>query len=139
MDGMELATGVLVLGATNRPQAVDAALLRPGRFDALLYVPPPDEEGRLAVLKVHTKRMPLAQDVDLVGIARETCNFTGAELANLCREAALAAVRENMEDAREVAARHFADARCAMRAPALDASLLEEFAAWKTTRQRLTS
>lgn len=77
---MLLRTGVLVLGATNRPQALDAALLRPGRFDTLLYVPPPDEAGRLAVLSVHTKRMPLAADVVLSAIARDTAGFTGARL-----------------------------------------------------------
>ncbi|KAL6754073.1 P-loop containing nucleoside triphosphate hydrolase protein [Haematococcus lacustris] len=77
MDGMELATGVLVLGATNRPQAMDAALLRPGRFDSLLYVPPPDEAGRLQVLQVHTRCMPLGADVDLAAVAADTQLYTG--------------------------------------------------------------
>eukprot|EP00955_Chlamydomonas_euryale_P059956 357554-Chlamydomonas_euryale.AAC.11 len=77
MDGMELATGVLVLAATNRPAAVDAALMRPGRLDVQLYVPPPDAAGRADVLRVHTKGMPLAQDVDLNALAVDTEGFTG--------------------------------------------------------------
>ena len=70
--------GVLVLAATNRPAAVDAALLRPGRFDLLLYVPPPNEDGRLQTLAVHTRRMPLAADVDLAAVAAATDLYTGA-------------------------------------------------------------
>jgi transitional endoplasmic reticulum ATPase len=68
---------VLVLGATNRPGALDAALLRPGRFDAVLYVPPPDEAGRRQALQVHTRAMPLAADVDLAGLAGATERYTG--------------------------------------------------------------
>jgi SpoVK/Ycf46/Vps4 family AAA+-type ATPase len=69
--------GVLVLAATNRPAAVDSALLRPGRFDLLLYVPPPDADGRLQTLVVHTRRMPLGADVDLAAIAAATDLYTG--------------------------------------------------------------
>eukprot|EP00191_Tetraselmis_sp_GSL018_P020109 CAMPEP_0177586150 /NCGR_PEP_ID=MMETSP0419_2-20121207/4910_1 /TAXON_ID=582737 /ORGANISM="Tetraselmis sp., Strain GSL018" /LENGTH=801 /DNA_ID=CAMNT_0019076005 /DNA_START=150 /DNA_END=2556 /DNA_ORIENTATION=- len=94
MDGLELARGVLVLGATNRPAALDAALCRPGRFDAVLYVPPPDEEGRLQTLRIHSRGMPLHGDVDLAALAQLCERFTGAELAAVCREAALAALRE---------------------------------------------
>ncbi|KAH9299256.1 hypothetical protein KI387_030938, partial [Taxus chinensis] len=81
IDGLELTTGVLVLGATNRPEAIDAALMRPGRFDVVLYVPPPDLEGRIEVLRVHTRNMKLMDDVDLSQIAKQTQFFTGAELA----------------------------------------------------------
>ncbi len=66
-----------VLAATNRPDLIDAALLRPGRFDRWVYVPPPDEEGRLAVLQIHTRKMPLAKDVDLAQISKQTDQYTG--------------------------------------------------------------
>ena len=99
MDGLELATGVLVMGATNRPAAIDAALMRPGRFDMVVYVPPPDHAGRTAALRVHTKNMPLAFDVDLTAIADKTDYYTGAELAAICQEAALCCLREDMNAA----------------------------------------
>ncbi|GBF97186.1 hypothetical protein Rsub_10047 [Raphidocelis subcapitata] len=129
MDGLEASPGVLVLAATNRPAALDAALLRPGRLDALIYVPPPDEEGRLATLRIHTRAMPLAGGVDLPALARATAGFTGAEVAALCREAALAALREDIEGASEVAARHFEAARAAA-APALTAAQLAAYESW---------
>ena len=94
MDGLERLEGVVVIGATNRPDILDPALLRPGRFDRLVYVPPPDRAARLEILKVHTRRMPLAEDVDLAKIAEVTEGYTGADLANLCREAAILALRE---------------------------------------------
>ena len=81
MDGMELATGVLVLAATNRPAAIDAALMRPGRLDVQLYVPPPDLAGRLEVLRVHTAGMPLAEDVDLAELAADTDRFSGERVS----------------------------------------------------------
>ena len=94
MDGLEKLEGVVVIGATNRPDILDPALLRPGRFDRLVYVPPPDKAARLEILKVHTRRMPLAEDVDLERIAETTEGYTGADLAALCREAAILALRE---------------------------------------------
>ena len=94
MDGLEKLEGVMVIAATNRPDIIDPALLRPGRFDRVIYVPPPDEEARLEILKVHTRRMPLAEDVDLKEIAKKTEGYTGADLAALCREAAITALRE---------------------------------------------
>nr|NAZ25711.1 AAA family ATPase [Thermofilum sp.] len=94
MDGLERLEGVVVIAATNRPDIIDPALLRPGRFDRLIYVPPPDEKARLEILKVHTRRMPLAEDVDLLEIAKKTEGYTGADLAAVCKEAALAALRE---------------------------------------------
>ena len=78
---MELATGVLVLAATNRPAAIDAALMRPGRLDVQLYVPPPDLAGRLEVLRVHTAGMPLAEDVDLAELAADTDRFSGERVS----------------------------------------------------------
>ncbi|RLM73814.1 hypothetical protein C2845_PM15G13230 [Panicum miliaceum] len=96
MDGLELATGIIVLAATNRPNAIDAALIRPGRFDKVLYVPPPDVEGRYEILHIHTRKMKLGEDVDLWKIAECTELFTGADLEGLCREAGMAALREDL-------------------------------------------
>ena len=77
---------VLVVAATNRPDAIDEALLRPGRIDRIIYVPPPDVEARLQILRVHTRSSPLAEDVDLEEFALKTELFSGADLENLCRE-----------------------------------------------------
>ncbi|KAL0050804.1 hypothetical protein WJX82_007459 [Trebouxia sp. C0006] len=97
MDGLQARMGVVVVGATNRPDCVDAALLRPGRFDRLLFVPPPDVAARHAILVVHTRNTPLASDVHLQALAERSEGFTGADLAALVREAALAALTENLE------------------------------------------
>ena len=94
MDGVLPLTAVLVVAATNRPDLVDPALLRPGRFDSLIHVGLPDEAGRLQVLTIHTKSMPLAADVDLPRLAARTPGYSGAELAALTREAALSALEE---------------------------------------------
>jgi SpoVK/Ycf46/Vps4 family AAA+-type ATPase len=133
MDGLELAQGVLVMGATNRPTALDAALLRPGRFDIALFVPPPDYQGRIAALKVHSRKMPLDEDVDFEEMARRTEMFTGAELAAVCREAALSALREDPGAAMVVCARHFEDALRGS-TPLLDEKLLEKYASWPGDR-----
>ncbi|KAK9807627.1 hypothetical protein WJX72_004612 [[Myrmecia] bisecta] len=109
MDGLQARVGVVVIAATNRPDRVDAALLRPGRFDRLLYVPPPDAAARAAVFAVHTKRTPLAPDVDLQALAAATEGYTGADITAVIREAALAALQECL-DATHVAARHFSQA-----------------------------
>jgi cell division protease FtsH len=95
MDGFDPRTGVIVLGATNRPEILDPALLRPGRFDRRVQVQPPDRSGREAILKVHTRSVPLADDVDLGGLASSTPGMVGADLANLVNEAALLAARRN--------------------------------------------
>lgn len=129
MDGLELASGLLVLAATNRPDAIDTALLRPGRFDVALYVPPPDKLGRLAALRVHTRHMPLGADVDLEKVAGSTERYTGAELAAVCREAAMAALREDVKGAQEVAARHF-EAAVAGVTPMLTEDVLKKYEAW---------
>jgi SpoVK/Ycf46/Vps4 family AAA+-type ATPase len=120
---------VLLLAATNRPGALDPALLRPGRLDVLLYVPPPDAEARAAILALHTRGMPLADDVDLGRLADGCQGFTGAELAALCREAALAALREDLEGAAAVARRHF-DAVRGSAAPALTPAELVKYEGW---------
>ncbi|MDV3103392.1 CDC48 family AAA ATPase [Thermococcus waiotapuensis] len=93
MDGIDKNSGVVVIGATNRPDIIDPALLRPGRFDRLILVPAPDEKERLEILRVHTRRVPLAGDVDLKDIAKRTQGYSGADLEALVREAALTALR----------------------------------------------
>jgi cell division protease FtsH len=97
MDGFESNEGVILIAATNRPDVLDPALLRPGRFDRRITVPRPDLNGRLGILKVHTKKTPLEVAVDLVQIARGTPGFSGADLENLVNEAALYAARRNKE------------------------------------------
>ena len=95
MDGLRALDGVVVIGATNRPGLIDPALLRPGRFDELVYVPVPDSEGRLHILRVHTAKMPLAADVDLASIAARTPGYTGADLEGVVRRAGLQALRSD--------------------------------------------
>jgi cell division protease FtsH len=95
MDGFESNEGVILIAATNRPDVLDPALLRPGRFDRQVVVPQPDVKGRLGILKVHTKKIPLADDVELEVVARGTPGFSGADLANLVNEAALLGARKS--------------------------------------------
>ena len=95
MDGFEGTEGVILVAATNRPDVLDPALLRPGRFDRRIMVPAPDVRGRERILQIHTRRLPLGDDVDLSIIARRTPGFSGADLENLCNEAALLAARQN--------------------------------------------
>jgi len=95
MDGFESNEGVILIAATNRPDVLDPALLRPGRFDRRVVVPRPDVGGREGILKVHTKKIPLSEDVDISVLARGTPGFSGADLANLVNEAALLAARQN--------------------------------------------
>lgn len=95
-----------MLAATNRPDRLDAALLRPGRFDRLLYVPPPDAAARAEVFAVHLRKTPLAADVNVALLAAQCIGYTGADIASVCREAALAALEADL-GAREVVARDF--------------------------------
>jgi cell division protease FtsH len=97
MDGFDARQAVVVLGATNRPDGLDKALLRPGRFDRRVTVDRPDWNGRLAILKIHSRDVPLASDIDLITIARATPGMVGADLANLVNEAALLAARRNLD------------------------------------------
>jgi len=96
MDGLEELQSVVVIGATNRPTLIDPALLRPGRFDELIYVPVPDQAGRKRILSIHTGKMPLADDVDLDVLAERTERFTGADLEDLVRRAGLVALRQSL-------------------------------------------
>lgn len=100
MDGFEGGEGVIIIAATNRPDVLDPALLRPGRFDRLVVVGLPDVKGREQILKVHMRKLPLADDVVPMTIARGTPGFSGADLANLCNEAALFAARHNEKEVR---------------------------------------
>ncbi len=93
MDGLQSTKNIIVLAATNRPDRIDPALMRPGRFDKIIEIPLPDEETRLAIFKVHTRRMPLTKDVNLAELAKLTEEYTGAELENICREAGMFAIR----------------------------------------------
>jgi len=91
-------TGVIVVGITNRPDLIDTSLLRPGRLDLITYIPPPDEQSRLEILKIVTKKMPLAKDVDVEDIAKVTKSYSGADLMGVCREAAINAMRNKRKE-----------------------------------------
>jgi transitional endoplasmic reticulum ATPase len=109
MDGMMLLKNVVVIGATNRPDMLDPALLRPGRFDRVIYVPPPDDDARLAIFTVHTRPMPLGEDVKLNELVVLTKEYTGADIEAVCREAAMFAARED-RNAEAVKMKHFSEA-----------------------------
>ena len=96
LDGLEILTNVVVIAATNRPDIIDPALLRPGRFDRLLFVPPPDKESRVQVFKIHTKKKPLADDVKIDQLANKTEGYTGADIAALASAAVMLALREHV-------------------------------------------
>jgi transitional endoplasmic reticulum ATPase len=127
MDGLEELQSVVVIGATNRPTLMDPALLRPGRFDELVYVTVPDEKGRRRILGIHTSKMPLGKDVDLDDIAKRTDRYSGADLEDVVRRAGLFALREHGKDANEVSQSHFRQALDASRAtvtPEMEAEYL---------------
>jgi len=109
MDGLEELQNVIVIGATNRPDMLDPAILRPGRFDRLSLVSPPGKEGRLEIFKIHTKNMPLGKDVDLDKLAEDSEGYVGADIESLCREAAMLALRKDKE-AKEVSKKNFDEA-----------------------------
>jgi len=125
MDGLEELQNVVVIGATNRPTLIDPALLRPGRFDELIYVGVPDTAGRRRILAIHTKGMPLADDVDLESIAQRTERFTGADLEDLVRRAGLTALRRGL-DAHDVNKADFEAAIGETRA-SVTTEMLEEY------------
>jgi transitional endoplasmic reticulum ATPase len=132
LDGVEPMREVVVLGATNRPELIDPALLRPGRLERLVYVPPPDAEGRAAILRATSKNTPLAADVDLDALASTLDRYSAADCAALIREAALTAMRESLE-ATEVTAAHLAKARDTVR-PSLDPVQLASLEAYAAGR-----
>ncbi len=136
LDSVERLNRVVVIAATNRPDLVDPALLRPGRLEKLIYVPPPDFRTRLEILKVHTRRTPLDTDVDLEELARVTEGYSGADLAALVREAALNALREDI-NASKVKAKHFKEALTKV-TPSLTPEIVKFFESWVLkTKQRL--
>ncbi len=106
MDGLEDLRGVVVIGATNRPDLIDAALLRPGRFDEVVLVPPPDEKARFEILKVHTKGMALNDDVNVLDLSKKTKGYSGADIEALCRKAGVIALHENIK-IEKVSKKHF--------------------------------
>ena len=112
MDGIEKLENVVIIAATNRPDILDPALLRPGRFDRLIYVPPPDKQARLEILKVHTRKVALDEDVSLEELAERTEGYTGADLAALVREATLRALREAMKACGSKAEKECTDQSC---------------------------
>ncbi|MGH3999652.1 MAG: ATP-binding protein, partial [Pseudonocardiaceae bacterium] len=132
LDGVQPLRDVVVLGATNRPELIDPALLRPGRLERLVYVPPPDADARAAILRSTARNTPLAADVDLDALAAELEGYSAADCAALIREAALTAMRESLE-ATEVTAAQLAAARDAVR-PSLDPVQLVALAAYATER-----
>ncbi|MDI9608945.1 MAG: CDC48 family AAA ATPase [Candidatus Verstraetearchaeota archaeon] len=129
MDGLVGLFNVVIIGATNRPDIIDPALLRPGRFDKLLYVPEPDNETRLQIFKIHTKDMPLAKDVDIDRLVAMTMNYAGSDIEALCREAGMMALREDPE-AKEVQMRHFLKAKEKIR-PTISEEMLKYYKAWE--------
>ena len=106
MDGMEDMKDVMVLAATNRPELIDTALMRPGRFDRHIYIPSPDEKGREKIFNIHTRGMPIEKSIILKDLAKKTVNYSGADIEAVCREAAMLTLRENMK-AKEVKNKHF--------------------------------
>ena len=115
IDGIQNIKDVIVIGATNRADIIDPALLRPGRFDKLLEIGAPDIDSRKAIIKIHTKGMPLDEKVSIDEIAKKTADYSGADLEGLCREAGMIALREDIE-AKTVTAKHFEKALKSIRA-----------------------
>jgi len=106
MDGVMTLEDVVIIAASNRPDIVDPAVLRPGRFDRLIYVPEPDEKARLEIFKIYTKDMPLVKDIDLAELASKTKSYSGADIDAVCREAAMNALRQDI-NSKEVALADF--------------------------------
>ncbi len=132
LDGVEPLRDVVVLGATNRPELIDPALLRPGRLEKLVFVPPPDAEARLAILRTAGRSVPLAHDVDLAELAEDLDGYSAADCAALLREAALTAMRRDV-DAADVTAADVTAARATVR-PSLDAAQVESLRRYADSR-----
>jgi len=136
IDGLEKLEGVMVIGATNRPDILDPALLRPGRFDRIVYVPPPDRKARYEILKIHTKNMPLAEDIDLEELADITEGFSGSDLEVLVREAGLLALREDI-NAEKVYKRHFEQALKKIK-PSITPEMIRYYQLWSEKSKSIT-
>lgn len=135
MDGLMGLENVVILGATNRPDIIDRALLRPGRFDRLVYTPEPDNATRMQILKIHTKGMPL-KDIDLEKLTNMTRGYAGSDLEAVCREAGLMALRED-PDVKELTMYHFLRAIQKIR-PSITEDMDKYYRAWEEkSRQAL--
>ncbi|RLG98849.1 AAA family ATPase, partial [Candidatus Bathyarchaeota archaeon] len=135
MDGIMRLEDVVVIAATNRPDIIDPAVLRPGRFDRLIFVPAPDEKGRLEIFKIYTKNMPLAKDVSLEELAKATNGYSGADIEALCREAALNALRRDI-NAKEVAKADF-DAAMEKIGPSIRPEIVEWYKSFMRQVRRI--
>ncbi|MBI2667357.1 CDC48 family AAA ATPase [Candidatus Woesearchaeota archaeon] len=125
IDGLEELSDVVVIAATNRPDILDPALLRPGRFDRLLLTIPPDEKARLEIFKIHTNKMPLAKDVDIKKLAEKTEGHVGADIESICREAAMLSLRENI-NSKDVKKKHFDKALIKIK-PSVGKDIMEKY------------
>jgi len=135
MDGIMRLEDVVVIAATNRPDIIDPAVLRPGRFDRLIFVPAPDEKGRLEIFKIYTKNMPLAKDVSLEELAKATNGYSGADIEALCREAALNALRRDI-NAKEVTKADF-DAAMEKIGPSIRPEIVEWYKSFMRQVRRI--
>lgn len=151
MDGLEQSKDILVMAATNRPELLDSAILRPGRLDLLLFVGPPDQESRFQILQIQTKETPLDEDVDLTMIAKETELFSGvqtvtlhrvlivvagSELGALCSEATMCSLRENIDGASKVGMKHFEQALSGIET-AISIETIEMYKKWGQRNKKL--
>jgi len=125
MDGLEDVGDIVIIGATNRPDIMDPSLLRPGRFDRLLLTTPPEEKARLEIFKIHTRNMPLAKDVKLDKLAKESEGYVGADIESVCREAGMLALRENL-DAKEIKNKFFEEALVKVK-PSIPKETMEKY------------
>jgi len=136
MDGIVSLDNVIIIAATNRPDIVDPALIRPGRLEKLIFIPPPSREERVEIFRIHTRNMPLAKDVDLYKLAEITEGYTGADIEALVREAGLRALREDI-NAKEIMMRHFEDALQVVK-PSINKQMVEFYIKWfEQSRQSL--
>jgi len=129
IDGLEELHNVVVIGATNRPDILDTALLRPGRFDRIILVGNPDAKTREKIFELHTKNMPIAKDVNLKELAKKTEGYAGADIASLCREAAINSLRKDMA-AKDVKATDFDEAMKRVR-PSITKEIEDSYKALK--------
>ncbi|MEM2985681.1 MAG: AAA family ATPase, partial [Candidatus Caldarchaeum sp.] len=125
IDGIEELNDIVVIGATNRPDMLDPALLRPGRFDRLLLIPPPDEKARAEIFYIYTRKMPLADDVNIEVLASRCEGYSGADIESVCKEAALAALRRDI-NADKVTKRDFEEALMNVK-PSITPQMMKEY------------
>ncbi|NIA03184.1 MAG: AAA family ATPase, partial [Nitrospirae bacterium] len=125
MDGLEVLKDVVVVAATNRPDMIDPALIRSGRFDRAVLIGPPTKDGREEILNIHTRNIPVSEDVDIIEIADQTDGYVGSDMETICREAVLLALREDF-NAKTVEMRHFRSALKKVR-PAINDNILEYY------------